>query len=123
MKKIFFISIALFLLITAPVSAQLDLWGGQQDNIKDKTGLGETDPREMAASIIQVLLGFLGIIAVVLILYAGFLWMTAAGDDAKIKTAKGTLMAGVIGLIIILMAYGIATMVINEIMEATGANP
>lgn len=98
-----------------------DLWGNAalQTNIQNATGLGNRDPREIAASVIRVVLGFLGIIAVLIILYAGFLWMTAAGNDDKIATAKSMMSAGVIGLIIILAAFGIATFVMNALVTAT----
>jgi hypothetical protein len=98
-----------------------DLWGNTdiQTNVQNSTGLGNRDPREIAASVIRVVLGFLGIIAVLIILYAGFLWMTAAGNDDKISTAKSMMSAGVIGLIIILAAFGIATFVMNALVTAT----
>jgi hypothetical protein len=67
------------------------------------------------------LLGFLGIIAVILILYGGFKWMTAAGDEGNIDTAKKIIAAGVIGLVIILAAFGISQMVMSELYSATGA--
>ena len=82
-------------------------------------GLGTRDIRSMISSIINVLLGFLGIIAVVIILLAGFKWMTAGGADEKIGDAKKLLGAGVIGLIIILAAYAIAAFVINQVAEET----
>ena len=98
-----------------------DLWGNTaiQANVQSVTGLGNADPRAIAASVIKVLLGFLGIIAVMIILYAGFLWMTAAGNDDKISTAKSMMSAGIIGLIIVLAAFGIATFVMNALVTAT----
>jgi len=111
--------------VPAQVHAQAltgnDLLGGDDmaDNIQDTTGFGNRDPREIAAAVIRVMLGFLGIIAVLIILYAGFLWMTAAGNEDKISQAKGMMSAGVIGLIIILAAFGIATFVMNALVNAT----
>jgi len=68
---------------------------------------------ETAESIIDKLLGFLGLIAVVVILYGGFRWMTAGGNEDAVKKAKHTLTAGIIGLIIVLAAWGIARFVIS----------
>lgn len=129
LSKTIFITTAIFGLflsfffVTAPVhqvsANTLDPWGGFQDNIQATTGLGDRDPREIVASVIQVALGFLGIIAVLIILYAGFLWMTAAGNDDKIATAKSMLSAGIIGLVIILAAFGLAKFVVNELSIAT----
>jgi len=83
------------------------------------TGLGDTDPREMAANVVNVILGFLGIIAVILILAGGFMWMTAAGNEDKVGTAKKVMTAGVVGLVIVLAAFGIAKFVIGALVTAT----
>ena len=86
-------------------------------------GLGDTGLVETLTSIIQVLLGFLGILAVLLILWGGFIWMTAAGDDAKTDKAKKLIYSGIIGIVIIFSAYAIASFVISQISNATGAEP
>lgn len=79
--------------------------------------LGETnsDPRETAGRIINFALGFLGILAVGIILYGGFKWMTSGGNEEKVSEAKKILVAGVIGLVIILASWGIASFLINRI--------
>lgn len=84
------------------------------------TELASTDIRIIIARIINVFLGILGIIAVGFILYAGFLWMTAGGDEAKIASAKKTIINSVIGLIIILSSFAITQFIINRLSEATG---
>ena len=83
------------------------------------TGLGQTDPRYVAANIINIALSLLGIIAVAIIVFAGFKWMTSMGNEDAVKSAKGMLMAAVIGLVIILSAYIIANFVILNLYEAT----
>lgn len=75
--------------------------------------------KQVVANIIRVLLGFLGIIAVVIVLYGGFQWMTAAGNEEKVTSARATLTAGLIGLIIILSAFAIASFIINTILAST----
>ena len=96
------------------------LWGCTGEaGIKDATGLGNKDPRAIAASVINVILGFLGIIAVIIILIGGFKWMTAQGNDDQVGEAKKLLSAGVIGLIIVLAAFGIAKFVIGALIGAT----
>lgn len=98
-----------------PALAQPDLglqYGAQ-------TGLGEKSVTLIVADIISWLLGLLGIAAIVIILYAGFLWMTSAGNDEKIKTAKKMLSAGVVGLVIILAAYSIARFVVTALIKAS----
>ena len=65
------------------------------------------DPRLLAARIINVILGFLGIVVLGLILFSGFQWMTSGGDEKKIGDAKKRLTNAVIGLIIILAAWSL----------------
>lgn len=89
--------------------------------IEQPLGLPATDIRLIIARIIQVALGLLGIVLVVLIMYAGFLWMTAGGNEEQITKAKAMLKNAVIGLVIILSAVAIVTFVINGLLEATGA--
>lgn len=65
------------------------------------------DPRLLAAKIINIVLGFLGIIVLGLILFSGFQWMTSGGDEKKIGDAKKRLTNALIGLIIILAAWSL----------------
>jgi uncharacterized membrane protein len=88
-------------------------------NYATATGLGTKDVRETIASIINVAMGLLGIVAVVIILLGGFKWMTAGGDDEKIKKAKNLIISGIIGLVIILTAYAIANFVVTSILNVT----
>jgi len=86
-----------------------------------QTGLGGGDIRVIIGRIIQVFLGLLGVVALILIVYGGFLWMTSGGNEEQIARAKRTLTQAVIGLIIILSAFAIAQFVISRLVEATGA--
>lgn len=84
-------------------------------------GTGTTDIRITIARIIRTAMSLLGIIAVLIILYGGFKWMTAAGSDEAVGDAKKIITAGIIGLVIILTAYAIASFVINSLVTATSA--
>ena len=92
------------------------------EDIGDEAGLGQQDLRVIIARIIRVFLTLLGMVAVIIVIYAGFLWMTAAGNDEKVDKAKRILLQGVIGLTIILLSYAITTFVFNALLGATGAN-
>ncbi len=70
------------------------------------------------ANLVQALLGLTGIIFVVMTVYAGILYMTAAGDDTKVKKAKGLLVKALIGLIIIASAYTITAFVVTQLGAA-----
>ena len=67
--------------------------------------------------IINVVLGVLGLLAVVVIIYGGFMYTTSAGDSSKIKKAKDTIMYGVIGLVIALLAFAIVNFVVSSIFK------
>jgi uncharacterized membrane protein YidH (DUF202 family) len=89
------------------------------NEINSEIQLGSDDPREITARIINVIMMFLGIIAVVIILLGGFKWMTAAGNEEKVKESQKLMSAGVIGLVIILASWGIAQFVLKQLMAAT----
>ena len=82
-------------------------------------GLGTKYVRETAGSIVKAFMGLLGIVAVLLILYGGFKWMTSQGNEEQVGDAKKIIISGVIGLIIIMSAYAIATFVVNAIVNGT----
>lgn len=86
----------------------------------ENIGLGtNTDIKTVIVNIIRLVLGFLGLIAVIIVLYGGFQWMTASGNEEKVSSARATLTAGLIGLVIILAAYAISAYVITIILEQT----
>lgn len=87
----------------------------------DETGLGQQDLKAGIGELINVALGFLGIVAVIIILFGGFKWMTAGGNDEKVGEAKRLIIAGIIGLAIILSAYAITTFVLQSLIDATTA--
>ena len=92
------------------------------DEVSDGAGLGgDSDSLTTTiGSLISVLLGFLGVIFLILIIYAGLLWMTAAGNEDNVKKAKSILLNSVIGLVILLSAYAISSFVIDQLGTATG---
>ncbi len=69
----------------------------------------------MIGTLISVLLGFLGVIFLFLTIYAGLLWMTAAGNADQVKKARGILLNAVIGLVIVLSSYAISATVIRYV--------
>ena len=104
--------VALSPFLALPAQAQPELGMNYAGGL-GLTEASETDPRNMAVSIVRYLMTFLGIIAVVVILIGGFKWMTAGGNDDKVGEAKSMIIAGAIGLVIILAAFAIVTFVID----------
>ncbi len=82
--------------------------------------ISSTNPIKIVGNIINYLLGFLGVIFLGLIIYAGFLWMTASGNSEQVQKAKELIGNAVVGLIIILAAFAISTFVFSNLKIATG---
>ena len=117
-KKIAIVAatVAAFLPVVALAAAAMpDLGMNQAAAI----GLGSQDVRTTISNVIRAFMGLLGIVAVVIILLGGFKWMTAGGEETKVTEAKKLIISGVIGLIIILSAYAIATFVVGSIVNGT----
>ncbi len=120
--QVFLISLALFLsfIFLAHVGlAQVDTG----INYAEATGLGKQDIRITVVKIIRIFLGFLGIIAVFVVMYAGWLWMSSEGNPEQISRAKRVLSNGIVGVIIILSSFAITSFILNKLMEATGSIP
>lgn len=82
--------------------------------------LGGDDIRVIIAKIIRAVLGLLGLVAVVIVIYGGFTFMTAGGDEEKVARGKKILINGLIGLAIILCSFIIVQFVLGKLGEATG---
>jgi hypothetical protein len=77
---------------------------------------------QIILSIVGVALSVLGVIFLVLIIYAGYNYLIAGGDEGKIETAKHTITRAVIGLIIVLASVAIVEFVVPNLLCATGVN-
>jgi len=81
--------------------------------------LGSGDPRLIVARLINVALGFLGIIALIMFLSAGARWMLSGGDEEKVRKARSSLFGTIIGLIIILSANSVVLYLINTLFAGS----
>lgn len=75
---------------------------------------------EIIGLVIQAFLGLLGVLFLIYILYAGYNWMTAQGDEEKVSKAKDTIQRAVIGLIVIIAAYAISYFVLQKLVFSGG---
>jgi Type IV secretion system pilin len=94
----------------ASANLMLDI-SGQNIAFNQELGLQDQDPEIIIIKIINIVLGFVGLIFLVMILYSGFQWMTSGGNEEKITKAKQRLVSSTIGLGIILLAWVIANTV------------
>ncbi|HNZ86735.1 MAG TPA: hypothetical protein PLD95_03920 [bacterium] len=65
---------------------------------------------------IKMFLGFLGFIFLILIIIAGFKWMTSGGNDEIIKKSKAMIKSAIIGILIVLLSYIITAIVMKLIL-------
>ncbi|PIR95104.1 hypothetical protein COT95_00495 [Candidatus Falkowbacteria bacterium CG10_big_fil_rev_8_21_14_0_10_37_6] len=79
-------------------------------------GLENKDINEVVSTVIVAIFALLGVIFLVLMIYAGFLWMTARGNDEQVSRAQKILQQSVIGLIIIVGAYAITYFVLSNLL-------
>jgi type IV secretory pathway VirB2 component (pilin) len=120
MKK-YFLSGIILVLLFVPVLAlgQLDLGESDLEDFGTQVGYEKAELPQVVGNIVKIVLSLLGLVAVVLIIIAGFQWMTSAGNEEKIKGAKKLMGSALIGLIIVILAYAIANFVIDELVTIT----
>lgn len=112
--------------IAALLVVQLEVSAAPLDLLKEAGGRAwgagaVTSPGLVVGSIILVVLGLLGMIFVILLTYGGFLWLSAAGEEDKVKKAQGLIIHSIIGVFIVIAAYTIASFVLEQIGTAVGA--
>ena len=86
------------------------------DKAAKKAGLASTGKGDIigvVGTIIDLVLGYLGLVFLVLTIYGGLIWMTAGGNPENVKKAKSLITNAVIGLFIIFASYGIAHLVFS----------
>ncbi|MBT4209909.1 MAG: hypothetical protein HOE19_03280 [Candidatus Komeilibacteria bacterium] len=122
MKKILTFALVLAPSLAANVAnaqpADVNAWG-YDDFSTSNIALGSKPLRETIGGVINIILGFLGILTTLIILFGGFKWMTSYGSSEKVDEAKKLIGAGVVGLVIILTAYAVSRFVLSELFAQT----
>ncbi|MDF1497392.1 MAG: hypothetical protein P1P90_05030 [Patescibacteria group bacterium] len=122
LKSCYYTAAAGALALPAMASAQ-GVFTTAQENVKsvgDSADIGtaaDASLPDVVGRLINVALGFIGILLLVYILYAGFLWMTAGGDEGKVKTATTMIRNAIIGLLIIVAAFAISNFVLGSLIN------
>jgi hypothetical protein len=122
MKKIILTMIAVILIFgyTAPVQAAnlSDAFGKPLEDVAHDAGYkDDVQPEVLIGRVIRIALSFLGVVFFVLMLYGGFLWMTAAGNEDRVTKAKNLIIAAVTGMIIVLASYAISFFILRELSD------
>ncbi|MBT3419120.1 MAG: hypothetical protein HN726_04240 [Candidatus Magasanikbacteria bacterium] len=116
------IMVALGALVGIESVEALDLGQSLAQNTANEAGFGRatnTTLAETIGGIVKTALSFVGIIFTVLMVYAGYLWMTARGEDAQIDKAKKIVRSAIVGIVIAVGAYSITAFVIPIVFEET----
>jgi len=99
---------------SAAIKTQVDASAGSYDtNIKIYT---------LAQTLINAFLSLVGVILLAYLLYSGYNWMTARGDEEKVTKAKDTITRAIIGVIIIVAAYAISIFVMGKLQQGILGN-
>jgi len=85
------------------------------DTIGEGIGLEGSFPK-FVGDIILAILGVVAIVFLIIVIYAGFIWLLAQGDPGKIGKAKLMLTWSVIGVVVMFLSYSIAYFLINSIV-------
>lgn len=72
-----------------------------------------TTPSKIIALIIKAALSLIGVIFLVLLIYSGYRWMTAQGNEQEMAEARKTIIAAIIGLAVVLGAYMITIFIMD----------
>jgi len=111
-----------FLLVQAGRSTNWGLDTVAQNTGLTKEGSSLSFPRFLG-SLINPLLAVLGSVFLVLIIYAGIMWMTAQGNDEKVARAKKIINTSVVGLLLVTFAYVIARFLVSNVFNAMDEEP
>ena len=108
-----------FALLLAPTMASAQSAGDFGVDDLSSVNLGSQDIETTISGVVNIILGFLGILTTLIILMGGFKWMTSQGNTEKVDEAKKLIGAGVVGLVIVLTSYAIAQFVLRSLVNET----
>lgn len=112
------IIVVLVMLFAVPVFAAVPGLN-EVTTLENTSGLlDHEDPPLLVAKIIQTIISFIGLVFVVLIIWSGTQWLTSNGNTEIIGKAKGRIINSIIGLIILIAAFGISEFVLTAIIDA-----
>jgi len=120
-----FLLVITFLTIAQLVNAQIIDPGKTQienltTNMQAAAGYNPISIGFVMMNLIGAVLGFLGVIFIVLIIMSGFKWMTAGGNEENVKEAQARIKNALIGLIIVLASYAITYTVFSQLPFSIG---
>ncbi len=78
------------------------------------------DLTSIVHTIINIIIGIVGFVAVVVMILGGISFITSQGDTTKVTKARNTILYGVVGLIVALLAFAIVNFVLSSVFTKSG---
>lgn len=111
--------------VTSATATKIGDYAGPLGTVVKSSGItGSAIPQDNLASMvgfwIKIALGLIGTIFFVLVVYAAFNWMVSQGEEEKIKKSQKTIVASIIGLVIVVSAYAVSNLVVKTFVDKEG---
>lgn len=114
-SSIFFLLISSSALATTTSMSLTNRLDGPTQVMGDAAGFTDVSVGYIIAMVIQAALSLLAIIFLVIMVFAGYRWMTASGNEESIKKAQDSIKRAIIGLVIVILAYAITVFVFSQL--------
>lgn len=111
--------LALLLLLPSAAHAQVTVGNFGTSNLNNLLVYSTKNVYDTVSGIINIVLSFLGALGIILFIYAGFLWLTSAGNADKIDLAKKLMAAVVVDIAFVFSAYALSTFIIGSLFNNT----
>jgi len=124
-KKLIFILAAFTLFLSVGFCQAAFLKDGVTNKIGDQVNFSadaydkSANAFTLTQTIINAFLSIVGVLLLIYLLYAGYNWMTAQGEEEKVEKAKDTIKRAITGIIIIVAAYAISVFVMDRLEAGT----
>ena len=119
----FFLPVLIVGVIAVPLSAgaTMNIGLNMANNAASTAGYGNATLGVAAGRIIQIVLNVLALVATVIIIAGGVMWMASGGKEDQIDKAKKLMTAAIIGLVIVLLAKAIAFFLLERLANLSNA--
>lgn len=116
--RFFLKSLTIFFLPLKTLASPVGRAENLLDTLENSVEIREVlPPEQIIANLIEVTLSVVGVILIILVIYGGYLWGTAGGNEERAKEAQRLIRNAVIGVIIVFGAYFITAFVVGKIGE------